>query len=49
MLWRIKVLMPLTDIEHTLFVNSAGSLVTVATELSSLSFVAYTSLLEMRR
>jgi hypothetical protein len=40
-LWRIKILMPLTFIEHTLFVNSARSLVTVATELSSLSFVAY--------
>jgi hypothetical protein len=33
--------MPLTVIEHTLLVKSARSLVTVATELSSLSFVAY--------
>ena len=33
--------MPLTVIEHTLLVKSARSLFTVATELSSLSFVAY--------
>jgi hypothetical protein len=36
-----KILMPLTVIEHTHFFKSARSLVTVATELSSLSFVAY--------
>ena len=33
--------MPLTVVENTLLVKSARSLVTVATELSSLSFVAY--------
>jgi len=36
-----KILMPLMVIEHTLFVKSARSLDTVATELSSLSFLAY--------
>jgi hypothetical protein len=36
-----KILLPLTVIEHTILVKSARSLVTVAIELSSLSFVAY--------
>jgi hypothetical protein len=36
-----NIIMPLKVIEHTLLVTSARILVTVATELSSLAFVAY--------
>jgi hypothetical protein len=36
-----NIIMPLTVIKHTLLLTSARSLVTVATELSSLLFVGY--------